>query len=119
MKNITIIPKEYEECTTFVEWLDWQITLGTVILYTHIPSETFTKSWAIKIKNKRMGVRKGFPDYFIITRKRAIAIEMKRIKGGAVSLEQDAWLEALERVDIPAKVCKGMAEAAAFVLQHV
>lgn len=106
---------EYDECVTFVEWLDLQQRQGFVYLYTHIPNETYTKSWAIKRKNKIMGVRKGFPDYAVITKKGVYFIEMKREKGGQTSEAQKDWIELLNKFGIKAKVCKGAGEAIAFL----
>lgn len=111
----TIISSEYDECVTLVEYLDLRQRMGTVCLYTHIPSETFTKSWAVKRKNKIMGVRKGFPDYCVITPSDVYFIEMKRSKGGVVSKEQQDWIELLKANGIKAKVCNGFNEAKKFL----
>lgn len=110
-----LTPSEYDECKTFVEYLDTEQRMGKVLLYTHIPNETFTKSWAVKAKNRIMGVRRGFPDYVVITPKNAYFIEMKRQQGGVVSPEQEEWIKALNKVGLKAKVCKGGYEAMEFL----
>lgn len=110
-----LIPTEYDECKTLVEYLDLRQRMGTVCLYTHIPNETFTKSWAVKRKNKIMGVRKGFPDYVVIMPNGIRMIEMKRIKGGTVSPEQSDWIELLNHNGVKAKVCYGFNEAKKFL----
>lgn len=108
---------EYDECKTLVEYLDLRQRMGTVCLYTHIPSETFTKSWAVKRKNKIMGVRKGFPDYVIITPQKngVYFIEMKRTKKSHVSPEQSDWIELLKHNGLKAKVCYGFDDAKEFL----
>lgn len=102
---------EEQECIALVAYLDLLQTMGKVRLYTHVPSETFTRSWSQKAKNKRMGVRKGFPDYVIAGKSKAICIEMKRTKKGVVSPEQKAWIEELNKIGLPAFICYGFDEA--------
>ena len=106
---------EEEECIALVQYLDLLALSGRVRLYTHVPNETFTKSWSQKAKNKRMGVRKGFPDYVIAGRNKAIVIEMKRVSGGRVSPEQKAWHEELNKIGLPAFICNGFDEARAVI----
>ncbi len=102
-----IIPTEYEECVVFSQWL----TLKG-IKHSHIPNETFTKSWRAKMKNKMMGVSSGVPDYIVCAPKALLFIEMKRTKGGILSKEQTEWLEALYKyMSVLACTCKGAEEA--------
>lgn len=115
MENYMIIPTEHQECVALTEYLTLRQKLGTVCLFTHIAQETFTKSWAVKRKNKIMGVRKGFPDYCVITPTDVYFIEMKRSKGGVVSKEQQDWIELLKANGIKAKVCNGFNEAKKFL----
>lgn len=87
-------PLEYDEEVAFSDYLD-----ARHFVHWHIPQETYTKSWGIKMKNKRQGVRKGPCDHWVIipTKKgwtMLVAIEMKRIKGGSVSDEQIEFLKA-------------------------
>lgn len=70
--------------------------------YSHIPQETFTKSWVTKNKNKAMGVRAGVPDMLIVFPNTVLFLELKRLKGGKVSDSQKAWIEALNKVEEPA-----------------
>lgn len=62
-----------------------------------------------------MGVRRGFPDYVVITNKEVLFIEMKRKKGGVVSPEQDEWISVLNQMGLRAEVCKGFDEARLFL----
>ena len=101
------IPTEYEECVMLANYL----TLKEV-LFSHLAQETFTRSWGIKMKNKRMGVNPGVPDYIIITPKGLLFIEMKRSKGGKVSPEQQSWINELNVFeDVEAVVAHGFDEA--------
>lgn len=81
------------------------------VKFTHIPNSTFTKSWGVKMRNKALGVRAGFPDLVIIIRNKFFCIEMKREKGGVLSPVQKEWINALKNANIPVHVCKGFDEA--------
>lgn len=114
MKNqLTKLPvaTEYQECVWFAEYLDILVRQGKVQMYSHIPNETFTKSWGAKIKNKMQGVHKGVPDYLILLKDKILFIEMKRITGGVVSSEQIAWMKALAGLGFEAHVAYGFDEA--------
>lgn len=104
-------PTEYQIQCQVVEYLELLKTQKKVVLFTAIPNSTFTKSWIVKMKNKRSGVRPGLCDLFIITPHKAFFLELKREKGGVVSKEQTDWIGALNRVGIIAGVAKGFDEA--------
>ncbi|MDR0462769.1 MAG: VRR-NUC domain-containing protein [Pseudomonadales bacterium] len=59
MTNLPL-PTEAQEQIAFCEWLDLKH-----IAYFHVPNSTWTKSIQVKLRNKRMGVKKGVPDLFI------------------------------------------------------
>jgi hypothetical protein len=64
------------------------------------------------MKNKAIGVRAGVPDLMIIVKSSLLFIEMKRKKGGVVSVFQKDWLEKLDKLDnVYAVECKGYEEA--------
>lgn len=87
-----------KQVTEYLEVLKLQ---GKVVLFSHVPQETFTKSWVTKKKNKEMGVRAGVPDMLIVYPDRVLFLELKRLKGGVLSDAQKAWIEALNAVQIP------------------
>jgi hypothetical protein len=63
---------------------------------------------------KRTGYVKGFPDIFIYEPRDAfhgLAIEMKREKGGVVSLHQKEWHKKLTERRYFCAICKGFDEA--------
>lgn len=109
-KKLTL-PTEDQECYWLVDYLNELKQKGKVLMYSHIPNETFTKSWSVKVKNKKLGVSRGFPDYVILTPKGMIVIEMKRSKGGVVSPEQNQWLIGFSLQGIENHVCRGFEEA--------
>lgn len=107
-----MIPKEIDECVTFAEWLELK-----GFKFSHLAQETFTRNWGTKMKNKRMGVKAGVPDYLIIIpEKGLIFVEMKRQKGGTVSPEQEDWITELNKLPgVEAVVCKGCDAAIEFI----
>lgn len=96
-------PLEDVEQEAFVEWLELHR-----FKFTAVPNSTYTKSWKQKQKNKRTGLRAGFPDLIVLIppdRSKdgegyMLAIEMKRQKGGVMSEEQKQWAKALTELGL-------------------
>lgn len=119
---MSLIPSEYAEQCTFVDWLEWN-----KLKFTAIPNATYTKSVKQKVKNKREGLRRGFPDLIVIIpwhrtedqEGKLLCIEMKRTKGGSLQESQKEWIEALNldvaSPSVIAKVCKGADAAIEYV----
>lgn len=107
------VPTEDEEQAVVVQYLELK---GHK--FSHIPNSTFTKSWSVKNRNKRLGVRPGLPDLFCIIHYTAIWIEMKRTKGGVLSQAQKDWIQTLEDAGQTVWVCKG-ADAAIKKIQEI
>jgi hypothetical protein len=112
-------PIEDLECYAFVKKLEELKDNGKVILFSHIPNETYTRSWKVRNNNKAKGVRKGIPDYCIVTKSQLLFVEMKRTQGGVLSVDQLAWIEALNDVGVKARVCYGSTEAIEFVEENI
>lgn len=73
-------------------------------------------------KLKAEGVKPGVPDLCLPVPRggyHGLFIEMKRQKGGVVSPEQKAWLQALNALGYRAEVCKGAAEAWDVIREYV
>lgn len=93
-------------------------------IFSKIPSETFTKSWRQKRKNKLEWTSKGVPDTLIILKRWSLLfIELKRqckiLKSwkvwkspSVVSEEQKMWIEELNKINnVQATVCYWAEEA--------
>ena len=107
------IPLEREEDRTFADWLD---IMG--LKFSHISNEA--NSMQAVMRNKRIGVRAGVPDFLVITSKGLLFIEMKRLKGGSVSEAQSGWITALnECKGVQATIAKGADEAIQFVTKYL
>ena len=94
-------PRNHEEDDITIqvaEYCELLLLQKKITAFSHIPQETFTKSWVTKNKNKAMGVRSGVPDMLIVFPDAVLFLELKRLKGGVVSEAQKAWLTALNGV---------------------
>lgn len=101
------IPTEYEESVKLAQYLELN-----KYLFTKTAQETYTTSWQQRTRNKKSGVRKGFPDFVIVKNGRVIFIELKRQRGGQVSPEQRIWIDVLNACDgVEAYICRGADEA--------
>ena len=123
-KNNT--PLEDDEQAAFVEWLERQ----SGVKFTAIPNSTYTKSWSVKRRNYRLGLRAGLCDMFVIISPEAsqdgsgyaLFIEMKRIAGSTTSKEQKEWIKAINALGtlrIQAYVAKGADEAIKIVSHYL
>lgn len=119
------IPLEDDEQANFVDWLEM-----CGLRFTSVPNSTYTKYMSQKLKNRRLGLRAGFPDLVVLIpparskdgKGHLLTPELKRRKGGVVSPDQRAWIDALndlDSVNIEARVCKGYEEAKQFVLAYL
>ena len=69
-------------------------------------------------KLKAMGVKRGFPDLCLLVRRKQYAgllIELKQLKKGIVSTEQDQWKIHLNNEGFYATVCHGWLEAVSVI----
>lgn len=112
MKTNPLKLSEEKEQQLFVEYLEILKTQGKIILFTAFPQNANNVQFAMR--NKRLGVRAGFPDLFILTKKKAICIEMK-VKPNRISFEQMKWNKALNDVGIISVVAYGYEEAKGFI----
>ena len=126
MSTKKIVPLEDDEQAAFVEWLERQ----SGVKFTAIPNSTYTKSWSVKRRNYKLGLRPGLSDMFVIISPEAsqdgagyaLFIEMKRIAGSTTSKEQKEWIKAINALGtlrIQAYVAKGCDEAIKIVSHYL
>lgn len=101
-----------KQVTNYLEGLRMS---GKVKCYSHIPSSTYTESWSQKNKNKAMGVRPGVPDMLIVTPDRVLFLELKKEKGGVVSIYQKEWIEAINYIAKGTAYAQGISQVVAKV----
>lgn len=104
------IQTEYEEALILADYCR-----AKKYKFAHINNEIYTKSWKQKAKMTAQGTAAGVPDYMIVVNNKLIFIELKRTKGGVVSLKQKEWINTLEQANVPVAVCKGANDAIAFI----
>jgi len=126
-ESSTFNPLEDDECITFSTWLKLNN-----IPHAHIANESRSSNKNAIIRGaklKKMGQSRGVWDYEVYVPIKGITgevdcyellkIEMKRRKGGTVSIEQKQWGKIYELAGIPCKICKGADEAIAFVNKYL
>jgi hypothetical protein len=113
------IPLEEDEQTSLAKYLDLLQRQGK-LRWFHCPNGG-ERNLAVASRLKAQGVKRGVPDVLIPTPppkcpgKVGVAIELKRVEGGTVSVEQAEWLQYLESVGWIVRVCKGWYDAHQFL----
>ena len=102
---VTSIPTEHMEQVRFVQW--FKRSNPDVLIFA-IPNGG-QRAAAVAAKLKAEGVVPGVPDLFIP--EWHLWVEMKRVKGGVVSKEQQSMIKYLESVNYCVIVAKGADEA--------
>jgi hypothetical protein len=90
-------------------------------LLFHIGNERMCTPYYAK-QMKRAGVKSGVPDICLPVPRggyAALYIEMKRVKGGAVSANQKVWINELNKAGNRAVVCKGFEQARDAILDYL
>lgn len=127
-KNST--PLEHDEQVDFIGWIETQNEIARLkrslklrpILFSAIVNGHYQQSKKQLNKLIAEGMRKGILDIVLIIpperakggRRLMIWVEMKRQQGGAVSDEQELWIEAINDIEggnVGAFVCYGAKEA--------
>lgn len=110
--KITDVPLEKEEQQNFCKWLR-ENKIGHFANGLGVKLD-FDVRYLTSLRSQ--GHYKGLPDMTILLGNGKICyVEMKRQKGGKVSIEQKKWLDYLNNNGYPAKVCKGCDEAIEFI----
>lgn len=113
-------PTEEQEQIAVIEWaMLMEKQAPELALLYHCPNGA-DRHPAVAAKLKKQGVKPGVPDLFLpVARGTAhgLYIEMKRQKGGRVSEDQKAWMEALTQQGYLCVVAHG-AEEACDVIWH-
>ena len=115
-------PTEEQEQAAVFEWVTlMRNQYPELDLLYHCPNGA-DRHPAVAAKLKRQGVKPGVPDLFLPVARsgwHGLFIEMKKRKGGRVSDEQKAWIEALTAQMYRAVVCKGCEEACDELIRYL
>ena len=117
-----MIPTEAQEQTTLFQWARIMEKFWPELrLLHHIPNGGSRNP--IEGRNLKMqGVKAGIPDIFLPCARgqyHGLYIEMKRQKGGRVSLEQKKMLLALQHEGYRVCVCRGWEEAKNAITEYM
>ena len=110
---------EHQECVYLAK-----ILKSKNILFSKLAQEIWTPSYNQIMKQKSEGMAKWVPDYMIILitktgKKELCFIEMKKIKGWTISIDQKKRIDNLNQCWIKAKVCNWAKEAINFIFEII
>lgn len=116
------VPTEDQEQIWLFEWaLMAQGKYPDLAMMHHIPNGG-SRHKAEAVKLKRMGVKRGVPDISLPVPRHGcngLYIELKRTKGGSVTKEQTAWMDALTRHGYMVALCKGWEQARDVIIEYL
>lgn len=116
------IPTEETEQITLFNWArTQQHKYPELRLMYHIPNGgQRSKSEAARFK--AAGVRAGVPDIFLPcprSRYHGLYIELKRVKGGRVSGDQESFMRELAQMGYAVYVCFGWKQASETIIEYM
>lgn len=120
--NRTNTPTEAQEQTAIFQWAAMmEGRIPELRCLHHIPNGGSRN--AIEARHlKEQGVKPGIPDIFLPVARggyHGLYIEMKRRKGGRVSIEQKKMLLALRAQGYRVEVCRGWEEARDVICEYL
>lgn len=122
MSTKVIYPSEAEEQKAIMQWTAYQSGKKPELeLLYHIPNGG-KRNGREAANLKAQGVKSGVPDLCLpVARKgfHGLYIELKRIKGGRVSENQDKWLTALMEQGYFTAVCYGAEQAIKIITEYL
>lgn len=123
MKQAVKYPTEHAEQVRIFKWAT--LSKGRypqLELLFAVPNGSY-KSFTARMKFQAEGLRSGVPDIVLPAaspkKHHGLYIELKRVKGGKVSPEQEWWLERLTEQGYYAVVCKGADEAIKTIIDYL
>ncbi len=115
-------PTESEEQQALFRWAAYESGAHPeLMLLYHIPNEG-KRSRATGARLRAEGLKRGVPDICLPVPRgnwHGLYIELKRLRGGRVSDEQQGWLDALNEQGYFAVVCRGWQQAAAEIQNYL
>lgn len=118
MKNNT--PLEHDEQVAIIEWCNHHPDPRPKRIYSHLNGVRLSIGTAIKAK--AAGAKAGIPDLFLPIPQgwhHGLYIELKRIKGGIVSPEQEQCIQDLRDWGYRVEICKGSQHAIKVIADYL
>jgi hypothetical protein len=119
---MNITPTEAQEQTALFNWAEWAATAYPVLhLMYHTPNGG-SRNVIEGAHLKAQGVKAGVPDIFLPAARNGyhgLYIELKRLKGGRVSIDQARMITALREQGYKVDICHGWQEAKDTILEYL
>lgn len=121
------VPHEHAEQVSLIRWRDAFVWLDARLAMLHSTPNGGMRDVRVARKLKAEGTGKGYPDLSLDvprllpdgTWQHGLRIELKRLKGGALSPEQRWWIDRLRAQGYRVEVCKGWIAAARVIADHL
>ena len=120
MPNIT--PTEHAEQVALFHWARLMSNRWPLLQTMFAVPNGGARHIAVARKLKAEGVSAGVPDIFLpvpTDKYHGLFIEMKRTKGGRVSIDQKWWIDNLRINGYRVEVCEGCAEATKVITEYL
>ena len=122
MLNQLPVPSESVEQQCLFQWAEMQMgAMPELRLLYHVPNGG-RRSKAEAGRFKAEGVKSGVPDVVLPVPRagwHGLYIELKRVRGGKVSVSQTQWIRALQQQGYKAEVCMGWEAAAEAIKEYL
>lgn len=115
-------PLEEEEQAALFAWAEYASGTWPELKLLHAIPNGGHRAKATAAMLKRTGVKAGVPDIMLPCARHGcngLYIELKRRKGGRLSPEQMAWMEALMREGYRCAMCRGWDEARTVIMAYI
>jgi hypothetical protein len=123
---VSVTPTEHQEQSLLFQWAELSKSrhpeLGLLFAIPNFAGRIGRLTAVHGAKLKREGRKRGVPDVMLpIPRGKyhGLFVEMKRLKGGATSPEQRAWLAALSEQGYRAVRCLGWEQAREEIMAYL
>jgi predicted DNA-binding protein YlxM (UPF0122 family) len=122
MTSRKIYPTEHEEQAMLFEWSEWMSAKYPYLRMMYAIPNGGLRAKKTAVSLKAEGVKAGVPDIFFPYPEggfHGLFIEMKRQKGGILSVEQREYMEHLAEVGYCVVVCEGFEEGKQIIEDYI
>lgn len=113
---------EFQEQAALFEWASLSEGKYPELRWMHSIPNGAKRDIVTAVNLKRTGVKAGVPDICLPVARNgyhALYIELKRVSGGAVSINQKEWINGLRVNGYRVEVCKGFEAARDVILDYL
>ena len=117
-----LMPTEHQEQVAVFEWAELNMKRYRELRWMFAIPNAGKRHVAHAVKMRDEGLKPGVPDIFLPARRGVyggLFIELKRRRGGTVSVEQHDWIDMLWELGYRAEVCRGADAAIAAIESYL